>query len=419
MKQQLHDFPRKMQHPLLLAAGMLPLAVFFLCAWFPLDERYVLYMSLVFAGTYLLLAWTSLLVRGKFRFMVGGAGIALLFGLSCWLMPVRERFYLLFLPLVYSVMLWLSLPIGGWHRDEELSGLWYLFFTILHLFAHLFLRFIGDLDEPSPLSPLLLISFLVLLQLAMLALNRTSLNSAGHYRVQVPQHMRRRNIVLTVGLFLLTLLVAALPAIGALLRRLWEGFLGLVFRVVNWFSSLFATDVSGGGGGGGGDMAAAMGAFETPEPTLFQIILEKILFGLAFLAGIALVIWMGYELWQKVKRLARWLWQRMEAFSTSIGKDYEDEVTDTRDEAQYEKISPFQRLRQRFARVDESKLSPAQRIRYRYLRLRMRHEEWQPADTVRDTLPEEAARLYEQARYSSHAPSTEEAKQFADIIRKV
>ena len=41
MKQRLHDFPRKLQHPLLLATGLLPLAVFFLSAWFPLDERYV------------------------------------------------------------------------------------------------------------------------------------------------------------------------------------------------------------------------------------------------------------------------------------------------------------------------------------------------------------------------------------------
>ena len=381
MKQRLHDFPRKLQHPLLLATGLLPLAVFFLSEWFRLDERYVFFMTLFFTVTYLLLAWASLLVSGGLRFVIGGAGIVLLMGLSCWLMPIREKFYVLFIPLLYSAMLWLSLPMGGWYRDEELSAMWYIFCTILHILVQLFLH-----DQPL-LSALMLVSFLIFLLLAMLSLNRTSLNSAGHYRVQVPQHMRRRNIILTVVLFLLTLLIAALPAIGAFLRRLWDGFIGLIFRIVNWFSSLFATDVTDGGGGGASDLTASLGVLESPEPSLFQIILEKILFGLAFVAGIALVIWMGYELWQKIRKLAKWLWQRMEAFSASVTKDYEDEVTDTRDEAQYEKTSPFQRLRQRLARVDENKLSPAQRIRYRYMRLRMKHEEWQPADTVRDTLP--------------------------------
>lgn len=413
MKQRLHDFPRKLQHPLLLATGLLPLAVFFLSAWFPLDERYVFFMTLFFTGTYLLLAWASLLVSGGLRFVIGGAGIVLLMGLSCWLMPIREKFYVLFIPLLYSAMLWLSLPMGGWHRDEELSAMWYIFFTILHVLVQLLLH-----DLPLP-SALMLVSFLIFLLLAMLSLNRTSLNSAGHYRVRVPEHMRRRNIILTVALFLLTLLIAALPAIGAFLRRLWDGFIGLIFRIVNWFSSLFAADVAGGGGGGASDLTASLGVLETPEPSLFQIILEKILFGLAFVAGIALVIWMGYELWQKIRRLAKWLWQRMEAFSASVTKDYEDEVTDTRDEAQYEKISPFQRLRQRLARVDESKLSPAQRIRYRYMRLRMKHEEWQPADTVRDTLPEEAAQLYERARYGNQSMSEEEARQFRDIARRI
>ena len=130
--------------------------------------------------------------------------------------------------------------------------------------------------------------------------------------------MRRRNIILTVALFLLTLLIAALPAIGAFLRRLWDGFVGLIFRIANWFSSLFAADVTGGGGGGASDLTASLGVLETPEPSLFQIVLEKFLFGLAFIAGIALVIWMGYELWQKIRRLAKWLWQRMEAFSASV-----------------------------------------------------------------------------------------------------
>ena len=43
-------------------------------------------------------------------------------------------------------------------------------------------------------------------------------------RVQVPQRMRRQNIALTLGLLMLALVLAALPAIGAFLQRLWNRF---------------------------------------------------------------------------------------------------------------------------------------------------------------------------------------------------
>lgn len=418
MKQRWHDFPRKMQHPLLLATGFLPLTVFFLCAWLPQDTRFVLSMTLLYAGIYLLMAWLSLLVPGRFRFLIGSVGVALLFGLSCWLLPMREKFYLLFFPLGYSGLLWLSLPMAGWHREDELSGIWFIFCAILHVIAHSFLRNMYPVYQP-PLTTLMLVSFLVFLLLAMLSLNRTSLSSAGQYRVQVPEHMRRRNLILTVGLFLLTLLIAVLPAIGVFLRRLWNGFIDLIIRFVNWFSSLFTVDVSEGGGGGSADMSAALGAMETPEPSLFQIIVEKLLFALAFVAGIALLIWMGYELWSKLKKVLKWIWQRMSLFSNAVLNDYEDEITDTRDDVKYEKINPLHRLRQRLIKVDEKKLTPAQRVRYRYLRLRIRHEEWSPASTARDTLPEEAAQMYERVRYGNQCLTEEEAQKFKARTRSL
>ena len=423
MKNRWHDFPRKMQHPLLLAAGTLPLSLSILAEGFP---QKLLIMALLFVGIYLLLAWASLLVSGDWRFVIGGVGVALFIGFTFWLLPIREKLFLLFLPAGYSILLLLTLPIGGWHREEELSPLWFVIYAVLHLLTFLVQQFkqrhmlIEDFPyDMQAFSTLLMVSFLLFLLLAMLALNRISLTRASQYRVQVPQHMRRRNIVLTVGLFLLTLLISALPAIGAFLRRLWDGFIALIIRIANWFSSLLATGESGGGGGGSADMTGGMGMMETPEPTLFQIIVEKILFALAFVVGVALLIWMGWELWKKLKKLLKWLWQRMEMFSNAVTKDYEDEVTDTRDGAQYERTNPLQRLRQRLARVDESQLSPAQRVRYRYLRLRMKHREWLPASTVRDTLPTEAAHLYERARYGNQPLTEQEAQRFREETRRV
>ncbi|MBE5795168.1 MAG: DUF4129 domain-containing protein [Clostridiales bacterium] len=419
MKKRLQDFPRKMQHSLMMIAGMLPMALFLLAEGFPTG---LISISLLYSGLSLLLAWTCLLVPGKLRWLFGCIGTTLFFGIAFWLLPIRGKYYLLILPVAYSALLVLTLPMGGWNREDELSPVWAVACAVLHLLVYLHLRFAqrnGEslLFDERAFSLLLTVSFLLFLLLAMLALNRLSLTYASQHRVQVPLNMRRRNKVLTIGLFLFAVIMAALPAIGAFLSRLWEEFTSSIARFVNWFGSLFSPAESAGGGGGGADMTASLGALETPEPTLFQIIVEKILFALAFVAGIALLIWMGYELWQKGKRLFRWLWKRFEWFTSAVAKDYEDEVTDTRDEAQYEKTSALQRLKKRLVRVDESKLSPKQRVRYRYQRLRMKHEEWQPSDTVRDTLPMEAAQLYERARYGNQTITEEEAQQFKEEIR--
>jgi hypothetical protein len=120
-----------------------------------------------------------------------------------------------------------------------------------------------------------------------------------------------------------------------------------------------------------------------------------------------------------LRRLFGLLWQKLSRYGNAAVKDYEDEVTDTRDDGEYRSTGLMQRLRTRLARADESRMTPAQRVRYRYLRLRNRHSDWLPAHTARETLPPEAACLYERARYGGQALSDAEAEQFREETRRL
>ena len=117
--------------------------------------------------------------------------------------------------------------------------------------------------------------------------------------------------------------------------------------------------------------------------------------------------------------LIRYLAERLSLFAQTSSEDFEDEITDTREEGEQERISVLDSLRRRLVRVDEKKLSPTQRVRYRYLRLMVKHPEWRASQTARESIPEDAAALYERARYSGDSVSPEEAERFAGRTRSL
>ena len=89
--------------------------------------------------------------------------------------------------------------------------------------------------------------------------------------------------------------------------------------------------------------------------------------------------------------------------------DYEDEITDTRQDGQSE---TRKESKEKKPKVSESNMTPKERIRYRYRKLSQKHPEWQAHNTARENLPEDPASLYERARYSEHPITPEEAEQF-------
>ncbi len=416
MKKSINGLFHKVQHLLLMASATLPVAVWLMLQLCP--DRFACLP--VFPAVCVLLGFFGLLLPGRWRIPLGVGGTVLLAVLALWLLPVGQNFALLLLPAGYGVLLFLMLPVSGWARQQEPAPQW----AAVGIGTHLLLQLTVGAAERSgsalyqPAEPLRISSFLLFLLLALLSFNRANLGKAAQDRVQIPRQMRRRNAVLTIALMALALLVAALPAIGETLSRLWDMLWKAIASAAAFLVSLLSS-ADGGSGGDGGEMAAALPVGETAETGLFQLILEKVLGIIAIVALAVLLGWIGWRLWKVLRRLLGLLWQKLSRYGNAVAKDYEDEVTDTRDDGEYRSTSLIKRLRNRLSRADESRMTPAQRVRYRYLRLRNRHSDWLPAHTARETLPPEAARLYERARYGGQSLSDAEAEQFRDETRRL
>lgn len=410
MNGKMKGLPGRSRHALALGAGFFPLTV-----WIAASATPKAFAVLpLFALLYALFAAICILIPGKWRIFAAFAGGALLFGLAMFALPVREAKSLLLIPLLYTALLLVSLPACGWAQGTELSPMWY----VAGLVCHILLQILQDdaarrgLCLYKPAAAMLLMAFLVFAALGMLTLNRGSLESAAQSRVKVPLQMRRQNALLTMGLLLLALLLAALPAIGAFLRRVWQWLLGGVAAAAGFFVSL----LSGGGevAGGDGEMPRLeeLGTAETVQPGAFEAVLEKILAVFGLIITAFLIIWLLRKAAGALRRLLQWVWQSMSRFGNAAVKDYEDEITDTRDDGEYRQTGALRRLRVRLSRPDESKMTPAQRVRYRYRRMRMKHTDWRAATTARETLPDTAAQLYERVRYGGELLTEEEAESF-------
>ena len=409
-------FFRKLQHLLLMAAGAYPLAVLATCHAAPEAVGILPVFSLLL----LTFGTAGLLLPGRFRSFAAVLGAAVMAAAAVLLLPVGRAKLLILLPLGYAVLLFAALPLAGKPLEAELHPAW----PVGGLLAHMLLQILVDNARrqesaryAQAVRPLM-ITFLLFAALALLALNRASLRQASQSRVTVPVRMRRQNILLTMALLTASVLVASLPAIAAFLRELWDGMIRGIAAAAGWLSSLLSTG-SGGGGGGGGDMAPVFEAQEVTEPGLVQVIIEKAMYVLAMIAAAALVIWMGRRLWQKLRQGLRWLWSHLTQFGSAASRDYEDEITDTRDGSEYENSGRLKHLRRRFPGSDRGDLTPARQVRRRYLRLRMKHEEWSAASTARETLPAEAAQLYERVRYGHEELTAEEAGRFREDTRRL
>lgn len=411
-----NGFGAKYQHPMLLAAASAPLAVLLAAALHPASLKGLPVLPMV----WVVLCWSCLLMPGRWRMPAAVASVLALAGIALVVLPIREAWALLLLPAGYGALLFALLPVAGWTREQELPPYCVAAGGAAHLLLHLAAGYAARMGSGlyKPAEGFRMVAFVAFVVLALLALNRASLWRAAQERVTVPVRMRRQNVALTLGLLALALLLAALPAIGALLKELWLALWRSMAAAAAWIASLLQT----GGAGLGGGEASLPGGFEggaAAEPGLLEQIIEKLLGAIAVVAVAALAVFIGRKLLRLLRRLFAWLRQRFSRYGNAAVKDYVDEVTDTRDGAAYEPSGLMRRMRETMYRRDESRMTPAQRVRYRYLRLRLKHGEWKAADTARDTLPPAAAQLYERVRYGAQPLTGEEAQQFRQDTQKL
>lgn len=414
MKLNTTDFGRKMQHPLLLAFASIPLALILILNAAPEMLR----RMWIFPVVYVLLAWGCILIPGKKRIIGGAVSAAVMLTMGLMLLPVQQMLVLLLLPLMYIALIIVTLPIGGWPRSKELPVGWHVAGVGTHVVLQVLLsgsQRIGTGVYDAAQVPLLA-SFLCYAVLVLLAFNRTSLESASQSRRTVPLLMRRQNMVITLALLVIGVVIAAIPAIGSTLDALWD----LLMRGVAYVAGLIAALLPSGNGSVGapaesGDIAMGLG--EAAPPSALAVILEKVIGVVALVVLIVALVLLVRVTGKKIIQLLKYLWGRLGQYSAAVGEDYEDEITSTRDEPDVEREGLFARLR-RYAPAEERSLTPTERVRSRYCRMKRRHSDW-TAQTARETLPPEAASLYERARYSGQMLTEDEANLFHERTKKV
>lgn len=406
------DFLRKMQHPLVLALACFPLVLFLTGQHAP----GTLHLVWVLPAAYVLLSWVCLLLPGKMRLPGGVLSIAAMLGVTAYAWPV-EALPAMFVPMaVYTVLMLITLPMAGWEQSRELGLEWHVIGTAAHLLVQLLINGAQKLGNTAydACEPLLVVSFLALAVLLVLALNRQSLNSASQARQKIPLPMRRMNRVLVLFVLVIGVLIALISAIGQALTWVWDLLVRFLLAIGTFLSAIMPGQGSGSGGDGGD--SEPLEAVTASEPSALALLMEKVMTALTIVIIVVGAFFLLRALLKRLKKLLRYLWERLGRYSAAVSEDYEDEVTSTRED-DAERESLLGRLR-RFAPEDERGLDATQRVRVRYRSLKRRRR-WTTASTARETLPEEAARLYERARYGGEALTDAEAERFRDATKKV
>ena len=410
MKLNTTDFRIKLQHPLVLALDFFPVVLFVLAK----NAPDALQWMWVLPAAYVLLAWICILMPGKLRLPSGLMGMAAMAALAASVYPLGISVILVG---IYWVAMLIALPMGRWERGRELGLEWPVIGVVSHVLIQLLINGAQKLGDTSfdSCEGWLVVSFLALAVLVVLSLNRQSLSVASQSRQSIPLLMRRQNLVLVLAVLVIGVLVALIPALGQALSFLWDKLMQLILLIGTFLSAIMPQQKSGGGAAGGDDSEQLiMGA--ASETSRLAIIMEKIMTVVTVLIMIVGAIFIMKMLWKRLKKLMRYLWEKLSMYSAAVSEDYEDEVTSTRED-DAERESMLSRLR-RFAPEDERGLDATQRVRSRYRGLK-RRKQWETSSTARETLPEEAASLYERARYSGETLSEEEAERFRNVTKKL
>lgn len=392
------EFMRKSQFPLLLALGTYPLVAAVLAYFAPALLPYAWVMPAVYA----VLAIIMLALPGKPRVLLSICG-ALLMVLPCALfLTDLVRNITLTIAAVYAGMLFWSLFMPGWDHRTELPGGWLNFCLFSGLIGCLFAAFDVQL---APFAWGIRLSFLGFALLAMLSLNRGSLNLAMGESRGFTVSMRRKNLLLTVGMFAIALIIALIPALGELVKQCIIWILWLILTLQNQGAEEPTAETTLPPATTEDWRSAVLEGIEMRQTSGQTLAMMTALVLVVMIPG---VIFTLYRLGKLLIKGLRQLVELLDKAAQVQQADFYDEITDTREDAQ----RTAGRKKTRSSLMRPRSLTPTERIRYRYRRLLAKHPEWKRHDTARDTLPEEAAKLYERARYSDHTITAADADRF-------
>ena len=405
MKLSVKEFLLKCQFPLLLVAATAPVALF-LFAFLAPEQMLLCWVT---PGVVTALVILSFLIPGKFRLFYGIITAILLAASGLLPLLAVQNFFLLLVPILYCILYLWCLPMASWSSDEKLPAFCYWGGLLFHIISKLLQVLVSTLNPVSfdIISGPQLVCFFAFAGLAMLSLTQSTLASAANGR-RAPASMKRKNVILTVIFFVVALLFSFMPAI-----------INAINRFIDWLLELLGDALSGISATGDVSPVGSM------QPTIDGELgvgasdpglLSKIFNVLFIILGIILIVVVAFYaakfLIRLMRKLIRHFLSGLADYAANISEDYIDEITDTRT------TTPKQK-KVRISAADERAMTPAQRIRYRYQRLLYKHPNWDQGSTARENLPSEAAAVYEQARYSSHPVTQEDATQFANKTKRI
>lgn len=300
--------------------------------------------------------------------------------------------------------------------EEYPPTIWYIG-VLLHALRLFLLRgeYFAGAAQPFKATALLYFAFIIP------ALNEVALSQGMAGDKRPTRLMRLRNRVRAGALALALVIASNLDGI----RRAAEAVLDFVWRVVEAILDLLLRDrpaeYAQSGPGGGLDLSAlADGNAQTP---LFWRILEKIMYAVAILMLLALCVLIVKNLAKVIVRAARLLWAQLRRYANQVSDAYEDTVESLVDWGEMRR-TVFKRREKRVkpAPIDWTSLSPREsvRMRYKVLRGQARAAAHQTARQVlqQERAPEQAADLYERARYSSAEVSAADAEKMKELLRR-
>lgn len=394
------ELMRKLQLVLLLSVGMFPVALCILGFLAPELAGY----SWIFPVTYGTLVAVSLFLPAKLRLLPGIVG-TLLMVIPSVILPSRDSWFIaVTTAVIYSALLIWSLRIPGWDPTEEMPMLW----GLISLCAHLAAQLLVFLQILYQYRVVLNVTFFAFAGLAMLSMNRQSLNLASGGKRGFSAAMRRKNLLLTLCMFAIALLVSLIPSIWGIIKLISDGISQVIQKLQEMFKNdvveTIATEIT----------EATEETYEyafdgiearDPNPTVYKVMTVVVL---------AVVIPFGIFILCKVgKFIGRMLSKIVNSVLNNTPTDteeYDDEITDTRADVQTETVRAGKERKRSL--TQRHKLPPREQIRYRYGQLAKKHPKWRSADTARDNLAESAAELYEKARYSDHTITQQDAVRF-------
>lgn len=341
-------------------------------------------------------------------------------GVAVFIVSEGQLALRILMAILISGMLPLALRVVAMDSNDTISIL-----TGVILYAAAGIVGYGMRDEGF--NRLIMTFGLIFLLTTALGMNNLSMANGATVRagVRPPASMRRRNRVMLIVLAVIGAIVLYFDRIRVATIAATQWVIGIIMTVIGWLFSFLPETSQQGGGGGGGNELEMLQELGPAESAVFWKILEKFAVVLAIVAIAVLLVLVVRKIWQMLCRAFRRIAAYLKKFTSAVSEEYHDEQESLFDwgETKRELGEGFRKRLERITKREKKweQMDVRERVRYivRSLYRKSPEKGGLRSLTVQEAVrvirtgqaqPEELAALYDEARYSHHEPSLEQAE---------